>query len=202
MGRPGHDGGVSTLWSAPDPRRAASPPGAVRAPFAAPYVVAAPAHPTLWHDAFAGLLAAVVTVLVGAPVGLLWAAVAPTVDVVVDGDQVQLVEPGSSAFIATDGFFLFAVALAGVVGGVLAWRLAHPHGPAVVVGLTLGGLAAAYVAMVVGEQVGLAEVQQAVQAGQQGALELTVRLRAEEALVGWPVGALVGYAAASLLRGR
>lgn len=157
---------------------------------------------TLWHDAFAGVLTAVVTVLVGAPVGLLWAGLAPTVDVVVAGDQVQLVEPGSSAFIATDGFFLIAVALAGVVGGVLAWSLAHPHGPAVVVGLTLGGLAAAYVAMVVGEQVGLTEVTQAVQAGQQGALELTVQLRAQEALVGWPVGALVGYAAASLLRGR
>ncbi len=193
---------MSTLWSAPDPRRAAASPGAVTAPFATSYAVVATARPSAWHDAFAGVLAAVVTVLVGAPVGLLWAAVAPRVDVVVDGDQVQLVEPGSSAFIATDGFFLLAVALAGVVGGVLAWRLAHPHGPAVVVGLTLGGLAAAYVAMVVGEQVGLAEVQQAVQAGQQGALELSVRLRAGEAVVGWPVGALVGYVGASLLRGR
>lgn len=193
---------VSTLWSAPDPRRAAASPGAVRPPFAAPYAVAAPARPTFWHDAYAGVLAAVVTVLVGAPVGLLWAGVAPRVDVVVDGDQVQLVEPGSSAFIATDGFFLIAVALAGVIGGVLAWRLAHPHGPAVVVGLTLGGLAAAYIAMVVGEQVGLADVEQAVRAGQQGALELTVKLRAREAIVGWPVGALVGYAGASLLRGR
>lgn len=193
---------MSTLWSAPDPRRAAASPGAVRPPFAAPYAVATPARPTFWHDAFAGVLAAAVTVLVGAPVGLLWAAVAPTVDVVVDGDRVQLVEPGSSAFIAIDGFFLIAVALAGVIGGVLAWRLAHPHGPAVVVGLTLGGLAAAYVAMVVGEQVGLAEVERAVRAGQQGALELTVQLRAHETIVGWPVGALLGYAGASLLRGR
>ena len=172
------------------------------APFATPFAVLAPTRPSVLHDAFAGLLAAVVTVLVGAPVGLLWAAFAPQVEVVVAGEQVQLVEPGSNAFIATDGFFLIAVTLAGLIGGVLAWRLAHAHGPAVVVGLTLGGLAAAYVAMVVGQQVGLAEVEQAVRAGQQGALELTVKLRAREAVVGWPVGALVGYAAASLLRGR
>lgn len=193
---------MDTLWSAPDPRRALAPVGTLNPPFGAPYAVTAAAVPSLRLDALAGLLAAVVTVLVGAPVGLLWAAVAPRAEVVVAGDQVQLVEPGSSAFIATDGFFLIAVALAGLIGGVLAWWFAHPHGPAVVVGLTLGGLAAAYVAMVVGEQVGLADVERAVQAGQQGALELTARLRAREALVGWPVGALVGYLGASLLRGR
>ena len=189
---------MDTLWSAPDPRRTA----AVVPAFGSPYAAAAEARPSVLHDAFAGLLAAVVTVLVGAPLGLLWAAAAPKVDVVVAGDSVQLAEPGSSAFIATDGYFLLAVAVAGLVGGVLAWRLAHPHGPAVVVGLALGGLAAAYVARIVGEQVGLAEVEQAVRAGQQGALELSVRLRAKEAVVGWPVGSLVGYAAASLLRGR
>lgn len=189
---------MDTLWSAPDPRR----PAVTSPAFGMPQAAASAAAPTLRQDGVAGLLTAAVTVLVGAPVGLLWAAAAPRVDVVVDGDAVQLAEPGSSAFIATDGFFLLAVALAGVVGGVIAWRLGHAHGPAVVVGLTLGGLAAAYVARVVGEQVGLADVEQAVRAGQQGALELTVRLRAREAVVGWPVGSLVGFAGASLLRGR
>jgi hypothetical protein len=41
-----------------------------------------------------------------------------------------------------------------------------------------------------------------VSSGRQGVLELTLRLRAQEALVGWPVGALLGYLGASLLRGR
>ncbi len=160
------------------------------------------AGPSAKTDAWAGLVAAVVTVLLAAPVGLLWAALAPRVDVVIAGQDVQLAEPGSSAFIAGDGAFLLAVTLAGLVGGVLAWRLARAHGPAVVLGLTVGGLLAAYVAMVVGQQVGLEEVQRAVTGGQQGALELNLRLRAQEALVGWPVGALVGYVATSLLRGR
>ena len=186
---------MSTSWTTPDPRRAAPA-------FGTPYVLPAAASPSLMQDLRAGATAAVVTVLLGAPVGLLWAALAPRVDVVISGENVQLAEPGTSAFIAGDGFFLLAVLLAGAVGGLLAWRLGREHGPAVVVGLTVGGLAAAYVAMRVGGAVGLEEVQQAVAAGEQGALELSLRLRAREALVGWPVGALVAYVVASFVRGR
>lgn len=186
---------MSTSWTTPDPRRAAPA-------FGTPYVLPTAASPSVLQDLRAGLTAAVVTVLLGAPVGLLWAALAPRVDVVVAGENVQLAEPGTSAFIAGDGFFLLAVLLAGAVGGVLAWWLGRDHGPAVVVGLTVGGLAAAYVAMRVGSAVGLEEVQRAVDAGQQGALELSLRLRAREALVGWPVGALLAYVGTSFVRGR
>lgn len=185
---------MSTSWTSSDPRRAA--------PFGAPYVVPAEASPALHEDVRAGAAAAVVSVLLGAPVGLLWAALAPRVDVVVSGESVQLAEPGSSAFIAGDGSFLLAVLLAGVVGGLVAWWLGREHGPAVVLGLTVGGLAASWVAMRVGSTVGLEEVQRAVDAGQQGALELSLRLRAQEALVGWPVGALLAYVGASFVRGR
>lgn len=186
---------MSTSWTSPDPRRAAPA-------FGTPYVLPATAAPSLQQDGFAGGLAAVVTVLLGAPVGLLWAATAPRVDIVISGKDVQLAEPGTSAFIAGDGFFLLAVLLAGAVGGLLAWWLGREHGPALVLGLTLGGLVAAYVAMRVGSTVGAEEVQAAVRAGQQGALELSLRLRAQEALVGWPVGSLLAYVGASLLRGR
>ena len=170
--------------------------------FGSPYALPLPGAPSWRGDAFAGLLAAVVTVLVGAPVGLLWALIAPRVDVVVQGQSVSLAMPGSSEFIAGDGFFLLAVTVAGVVSGLVAWRLGREHGPGVVVGLAVGGLAAAYVAKTTGGQVGLEEVRQAVAAGQQGALELSLRLRADVAMVGWPVGAMVAWIAASTLRGR
>ena len=189
---------MSTSWSSPDPRRAA-----VAAPAFGVAVeeTAAEAVPVA-EEVRAGLVAAVVTLLVAAPVGLLWAALAPRVDVVVSGTRVDLADSGSSAFIAADGSFLLAVALAGVVGGLLSWRLTRRPGPGVVLGLALGGLAAAYVAMVVGQQVGYDAVQTAVDGGVQGALELNLRLRAREALVGWPVGALVAFVLAALLRGR
>lgn len=189
---------MSTSWSAPDSRGTA----VVAPPFGMPVeqVVAEPVP--VAEEVRAGLLTAAISLLVAAPVGLLWAAVAPRVDVVISGDRVDLADSGSSAFIAGDGFFLLAVTLAGVVGGLTAWRLARRHGPGVVLGLALGGLAAAYVAMVVGQQVGSDAVQAAVASDRQGALELNLRLRAREALVGWPVGALVAYVLASLVRGR
>lgn len=195
----GHDGAVSTSWSTPDPRRTAALPPAFAA---TPQVLPAPAAPAVGQDARAGVLAAAITLLAGAPVGLLWAALAPRVDIVIQGTDVNLAVPGSSAFIAGDGYFLGAVLLAGVISGLAAEWLGRRHGPGVVLGLALGGLAAAYVAMVVGQTVGVEQVQQAVDSGQQGALTLNLRLRAREALVGWPVGALIGYVSASLTRGR
>ena len=153
-------------------------------------------------DAFAGGMAAIVTVLLGAPLGLLWAALSPRVQVVITEAGVQLAEPASTDFIAADAAFLVAAAVAGAVGGLFAWWLGREHGPGVVVGLTLGGLLAAYVAMKVGQQVGLAEVEEAVRARREGLIELSVRLRAREALVAWPVGSLLAYVGASLVRGR
>ncbi|MEX2290496.1 MAG: DUF2567 domain-containing protein [Mycobacteriales bacterium] len=190
---------MSTFWTTPDPRRA---PAAAPA-FGVPYAVPAQVSPTIGADTFAGLLAAAVTVLLGAPVGLLWAAVAPRPTAVVDDDgQARLAMPGSNAFIAGDGFFLLAVTVAGIIGGLLAWHLGRRHGPAVVVGLTAGGLAAAYVAMVVGQQVTLEQAQQAIRSSQPGLLEVSLRLLATQTLVGWPVGALLGYVATSLVRER
>jgi hypothetical protein len=185
-------------WTTPDPRRPLAALPATRAPYDLPVET----RPSVLADGVAGLVTVVVTVLVGAPVGLLWAALAPRVDVVVAGADVQLVDPGSSGFIAGDAAFLAAALVAGLVAGIVAWRLGREHGPAVVVGLAVGGLIASYVAMQVGQQVGLDEVRSAVEGGQQGRLELSLRLRAQEALVAWPVGGLLGYLGASLVRGR
>lgn len=189
---------VSSPWSTPDPRR----PLAALPPTRTAYDLPLDARPPVRQDVLAGLVTVAVTVLAGAPVGLIWAALAPRVDVVVVGSDVQLVEPGSSAFIAGDAAFLLAALLAGAVGGVVAWALGRAHGPTVVVALTAGGLVAAYVAMTVGQQVGLEEVRSAVEAGAQGPLELSLRLRAQEVLVAWPVGAMLGYLGASFVRGR
>jgi hypothetical protein len=119
------------------------------------------------------------------------------------GEDVNLTQAYGDAFIAADAFFLAAVLLAGLVGGLIAWRFGAAHGPAVVVGLTVGGLAAAVVAMIVGEQVGLETLREAVRAGGQGAFQLNLELKADTALLGWPLASLVAYlSASSLPRGR
>jgi len=190
---------VSTSWPSPDPRggQALAPPRGL------PYALTAVARPAVRDDILAGLVTLVVTVLAAAPVGLLWAALAPRADVVVEGGGVQLAQQGGlGVFIAADGSFLLAGLLAGAVSGVFAWRLGRAHGPAVVLALTVGGLLAAYLAVRVGQQVGVEALERAIAEDPRRMLELPVRLRAREALVGWPVGALLAYVGASFVSGR
>jgi hypothetical protein len=194
-----HDGAVSTSWTTPDPRR--TPPAAPL--FGEAYVhVEQATPPSPRQDLVAAVLTVVATVLAGAPVGLLWAAVAPKVAVVIEDGNVSLVRPMSDEFITGDAYFLFAMVLAGAVGGLVAWRLGRAHGPAVVLALAAAGLLAAYVAMVVGQLVGAEAVELAAASTSQEVVELTLRLRAKEAMVGWPAASLLAYLGASFVRGR
>ena len=181
-------------WASPDPR-----PSGTGTPFGkAPSP--RPPGPPLWHDVRAGLLTVAVTVLVGAPVGLLWAALAPRVSVEVTGEDVQVLDTYEDGFITVDAWFFAAVVVAGLVGGVLAWRLGAAHGPAVVLSLAVGGLAAAWIAGRVGGEVDRLTVEQLVASGVQGRRELAVQLRATSALLGWPIASLLTFLALSVVR--
>jgi hypothetical protein len=181
-------------WASPDPR----PSGSGTAFGVAP-TPRGPRTP-LWHDLRAGLLTVAVTVLVGAPVGLLWAALAPRVRVEVRGEDVQVLDAYRDGFIAVDAWFFAAVVLAGVVGGLVAARLGAAHGPAVVLGLVAGGLAAAWIAARVGGLVDHLTVRQLVEQGVQGRRELAVQLRSTSALLGWPLASLLAFLALSVVR--
>jgi MFS family permease len=199
---------VSSSWAAPDPR----PVPAAPLVFAQPPVVSE--DPPVHREVLAGVLTALAVLLLGPVVGLLWAALAPRADLRVDDAEIYPRDPETSAFIAGDGVFLAAAALAGVLTGLLTWRLARRYGLGAVVGLAVGGLAAAYVARAVGEATGTA-VGEAVgellgrpgagsAAGAVGDVPraLAFQLRAPEALVSWPVGALLAFVVASVLARR
>lgn len=145
-----------------------------------------------------GVLVVIAMVLLGAPVGLLWAAVAPTVEVLLEGGTARLVDPNSDGFIAVDGVFGVLVLLAGVLCGAGAWRLVRQPGTGVVVGLVVGGLLAAEVARRTGELVNAGAALAALESGRDGVVELSVRLRAEQARLAWPVGALAAHAVGAL----
>lgn len=185
-------------WASPDPR-----PRATGTPFGSAPAPGAPGTP-LWHDVRAGLVTVAVTVLLGAPVGLLWAAVAPRVTVEVTGEDVQVLDTYGDAFIAVDAWFLAAVVVAGLVGGVLTCLLsAGPErdtGPGVVLGLVVGGLAAAWIAGRVGGEVDRVTASQLVESGVQGRREIAVQLRSTSALLGWPLASLLAFLAVSLAR--
>ena len=170
---------------------------------------AVPQDPPLTRELLAGAVTALAVLLCGPLVGLLWAAAAPRADLRPDGVPQ---DRETSAFIAGDGIFLAAAALTGVLTGVLGWRLARRHGLGVVLGLTFGGLAAAYLAQVVGEGAtaavgesagGLIGRPEAAAAADPDAATATFgfRLRTPQALVGWPVGALLGFLTACSLTG-
>lgn len=145
-----------------------------------------------------GVLVVVGMVLLGAPVGLLWAAVAPTVEVVLGDGTARLVDPNGDGFIAVDGVFLLLALAAGVVCGAVSWRLVRHPGTGVVVGLVVGGLLAAEVARRTGELVNAGEALAALESGREGVVELSVRLRAEQARLAWPVGGLAAHAVGAL----
>lgn len=187
---------MSTSWSSPDPRRNVVSGVA----FGVPFEREEPQPPPLRDDIRAGLITFFVTILAGAPVGLLWSLLAPRVEAIVVGKDVNLVEAYADGFIAADAYFLAAVFVAGLVGGVLAWRLGSAHGPVVVLALAAGGILAAYVAMTVGHELGASALREALQRRDGKVFELPVKLQAQEAMIGWPLASMLAFLTASLSR--
>lgn len=153
----------------------------------------------------------IVSVLLGAPAGLLWSAVAPRIRVTfgANGPQADGLE-STKAFIGADGTYLLVMLGMGVLCGVLAWLFARRSGPWTVVGLTVGGLIAALVAARVGVLPGSQDTLVALQQGRTGHPPVDLylgalkgrmpHLRAAWAAVAWPVGALVAFLVAASIK--
>lgn len=141
----------------------------------------------------AGLTAAVV-VLLGAPAGLLWSAVAPHSHVAVEAGGAYISDAQTEVFIAGDGWFLGITLLLGVATGGLAWLVARRSGPFVLVGLAVGGLLASYVASKVGVRVGQDALEAAVRSGRVGTYTSNIALQTKTAIVAWPLGAVAAFA--------
>lgn len=153
------------------------------------------------RDAAEAVLVAVACVLLGAPSGLLWSAVAPRLRVTLGPNGPQTTGLEGKAFIGADGSYLLVVLAVGVVTGVAAWLLARRAGPWTVFGLLVGGLLAAKVAASVGVLPGRDHVRALLQdPTARGSVHLTIKLRSPWTLVGWPVGALTAFTALLLAR--
>jgi hypothetical protein len=138
-------------------------------------------------------MTAAVTVLLGAPVGLLWSAVAPHSHVSVEAGGAFIADAESEVFIAGDGWFLGLTLLVGVATGVLAWLVARRSGPVVVIGLAVGGLLAAYVASKVGIRIGQDALEKAVHSGRPGTYVSNIALQMKAAFIAWPLGAVAAF---------
>lgn len=151
-------------------------------------------------------------VLLGAPAGLLWSAIAPRVTVrLTDKGPVADNLESTKAFIGADGSYLLIGLALGLVCGTLAWLFARRSGPWTVVALAVGGALAALVAGRVGLMPGSQEVLEALKPGslRRGTIDLflgargegqQLHVRAPWSAVGWPVGALVAFLGWGLAR--
>ena len=183
-------------WASPDPR-----PRGDGTPFGSPPVRRAGAP--VWPDVRAGLLTVAVTVLVGAPVGLLWAAVAPRPDLVPqDGGGLAYADLETKDFIAADGLLFLLGAAAGLVAALVAWRLGRLRPLGTLLGLVAGAGLASYVAWKTGVLVDDREALLAAarDEARTAPLDLPLELRSKAALLGWPAGAALTFALIALRR--
>ena len=134
-----------------------------------------------------------VTVLLGAPVGILWSALAPHARIAISASGATFADGATEVFVAGDGWFLGVCAVAGIVTGFLAWLGGRRSGPYVVVALAIGGLLAAYVGAKVGRRIGQDELRAAASAGTPGTYVANVALQAKQTILVWPIAALAMF---------
>ena len=147
------------------------------------------------EDGIVSLFTLGLCVLLGAPAGLVWTALAPHAAVVINANGANFADGVTEDFIGADVWFAAVVVVFGIVTGVLAWWQARGAGPFVVLALAAGGLLAALVASHVGTLPGKAALQAAASAGRAGDYTANVALQARLLLLLWPTAALAAFLA-------
>jgi hypothetical protein len=107
------------------------------------------------------VLTAAAVAVAGAPLGVLWRLLTPTVPMVDAGASGIVVnDPSPEEFIAAEGWFTILGLGFGLAVAVLAWLVLRRHrGPGLMLGVTAGTLAAAVVAWRLGRWIGLGAYQ-------------------------------------------
>ena len=164
-----------------------------------------PAQPApLRVEARSGLVTALVVALLGLPVGLVWAAIAPRVDVVTATGRLDFVDAQTKDFIAADGLLFALGVAAGLLTGLVVWRRGHGRPLGALLGIACGGVLATLLAARTGAFLD-ARTEDAV-ALAAGALapgspaELPLRLNSYAVLLGWPAMAVLVFTVRALRR--
>ena len=183
---PGPTGGQDGVVTGP------TATGLVRAPEAAP--------PR--DEVRTALVTAAALVLCGAPLGLLWSAVAPRPDVVRQDGALSYADLETKDFIAADGLLFLLGAAAGLVAALLAWRLGRHRPVGALLGLVVGAGLASYVSWRTGVLVDDREALLAAAGdpARTAPLDLPLELRSKAALLGWPAAAALTFALIALRR--
>ena len=164
-------------WPAGLPVPAGTP---VTAPGADPLVwyqgapgtpAAAPVRPAGARRRAVGVTVGVAFLLtvLGAPLGLLWAAIAPDTPVQKTAEGAIYAQPAPEQPIAADGWFSLLGLGFGVLAAIALWFLLRRwRGPVGLVAAVLGGLGAAMVAWQLGRRIGLSTYQRLLETAPDG----------------------------------
>jgi hypothetical protein len=97
------------------------------------------------RTALVAVLSAAVVFVLGGPLGLLWAWLAPNVPVIDTGKDIVVNDPSPEEFIAADGWFTLLGLGFGLLVAIVAWLLLRrDRGPFLLVGIVAGTLGAGY----------------------------------------------------------
>jgi hypothetical protein len=128
--------------------------------------------------------------VLGLVAGLIWAAVAPRALLQeIGAGEAELVNVETHAYIVADAWFCLIAAVGGVVTGTLGYRyLIRRTGWTAAAGLILGALAAALLALWIGENIGLGTYNHLLATSRTGAFfHSSLALGAKSALAFWPL---------------
>jgi DivIVA domain-containing protein len=130
----------------------------------------------------------------GVPAGVVWWLLAPVPRVVVRGPGVFLVNGESETAIAADGWFAVCTATAGLVAALVVFALARRTPVGALLGLSVGGLAAALLAWRLGVLLGPDSVRSSAKGLADGArFDGPLELSARGVLLAWPLVSVGAY---------
>ncbi|MFI0819249.1 ABC transporter permease [Streptomyces sp. NPDC021098] len=148
-------------------------------------------------------VAAIAVAVAGVLLGLLWLWLAPRVALISDGRAVYLKNSEGEDAIGADGVFVLAALAFGLVSALLAFLFCRRGGVALVVGLAIGGVLGSVIAWRLGVWLGPSTdvVAHAKQVGKGVTFDAPLKLNAKGALLAWSVAAMVVHLALTGLFG-
>ncbi|MCX4727156.1 hypothetical protein ACIPW9_04215 [Streptomyces sp. NPDC090052] len=149
--------------------------------------------PGLRAELVQAAVVAVVLAVLGVLLGLLWMWLAPRVPLISDGKAVYLKDSEGEQAIGGDGTFALLGLAFGVVSAAAVFLFRRRGGVPLVIALAVGGLLGSLLAWRVGIWLGPSQdvVAAAKHAGKGVTFDAPLKLAAKGALLAWPVAAMI-----------